>query len=695
MKAPYFKLNHEFAFQTEKPIETNDEDGLNINYFAQNLAVNIQNYFKYNHHCLTIGLIGGWGSGKTSILNLTKGHLKTSNIKIMEFNPWIYSSYNQLIEQFFDELIFQFSDGSGMAKYLNEYRLKLNKSNLVKSILPTVTSIKNPKLGNILAKTLNMDSEEKSLEKIRNNINNEIKNHKIVCIIDDLDRLNSDEINEMFKLIKIMANFNNIVYLIAFDKTIISNALDEQYGENFIDKIINVPLEVPFISQIELGSILEKELNNLSKKHEIQLDEIKLEEYLDSDYDSYTTEANNGILNFFKTIRDIKRFINILEFNLELIKNEVNFVDFIAITAIQMFKPDLYEKIRYNESLLVMCPFSKKDYTSNYELCQSEQNEFERIVDGDDNSKYILQVMFPKMRFIYDVNDPLYFSAYDASLSICHKNHFKTYFKLNPILKEINEYEISLTLDLINSKNETGLFKQFKSLDEMEKLKLLFKSLKNRTDKVTEKEFLLDAIFSFYKIFDEKRMNRIDKVLHKLCLKLIYKLDCEDRFDILRDEFASSNQLEFLFLIAFHFKSEYERNDYAHYDESLFDAAQINELETIVKDKFKVMLDVHSDYVEENLVSVLDLGGCIGLTSEIDEFIKNYLSSAENLIAFLKLFISESGEFSEREIQKLSDLINLNIVKDEIDENYDELADEIVVKKFLKGHELWLDDVID
>ena len=54
MKAPYFKLNHEFAFQTEKPIETNDEDGLNINYFAQNLAVNIQNYFKYNHHCLTI-----------------------------------------------------------------------------------------------------------------------------------------------------------------------------------------------------------------------------------------------------------------------------------------------------------------------------------------------------------------------------------------------------------------------------------------------------------------------------------------------------------------------------------------------------------------------------------------------------------------------------------------------------------------
>ena len=49
--------------------------------------------------------MGEWGSGKTSLLNLTKQNLKNSNIKIIEFNPWLYSSYNQLVEQFLDELI--------------------------------------------------------------------------------------------------------------------------------------------------------------------------------------------------------------------------------------------------------------------------------------------------------------------------------------------------------------------------------------------------------------------------------------------------------------------------------------------------------------------------------------------------------------------------------------------------------------
>ena len=56
--------------------------------------------------------MGEWGCGKTSLLNLTKLHLKDNDIKIMDFNPWMYSSYNQLVEQFFDELISQFSNDS-------------------------------------------------------------------------------------------------------------------------------------------------------------------------------------------------------------------------------------------------------------------------------------------------------------------------------------------------------------------------------------------------------------------------------------------------------------------------------------------------------------------------------------------------------------------------------------------------------
>lgn len=63
-------------------------DTLNRKNFAKSLALNIQNYFgrKDANNCLTIGLMGEWGSGKTSLLNMTEEYLKDSKIKIIKFN---------------------------------------------------------------------------------------------------------------------------------------------------------------------------------------------------------------------------------------------------------------------------------------------------------------------------------------------------------------------------------------------------------------------------------------------------------------------------------------------------------------------------------------------------------------------------------------------------------------------------------
>lgn len=697
MKSPdsHFDTNHQSFFKHEKAIDSPKDDTLNNNNFAQNLAINIQNYFKNNDQCITIGLMGDWGSGKTSILNLTKGHLKNTDIKIMEFNPWIYSSYNKLVEQFFDELISQFSGDNALKKYISQYKFKLNKSDFLKSILPTLTSIKNPELGEILGKTLNMASDETSLFKIKENINDELKNHKILCIIDDLDRLDANEIYEMFKLIKIMADFDNIVYLVAFDKNIIHDALNKHYAGNFIEKIINVPLEVPLVSQSEIRKTLEELLWGLSEKHDILLECDMLDVRLESQMD-YRSEGY-GILRYFNTLRDVKRFINILEFNIELVKNEVNFEDFIAITAIQLFNPELYEKIKSNESLLVISTFSKINYDE--EIRKKEKREFEKIVGEDENAMHLLQVLFPKILFIYGIIDDLDIPSHDEKLLICHKNHFKTYFKLNPILKEINEYEISITIDLINSKMEVELFEQFRNLEDMDKLDLFLKNLKNRVSQVSEKEFLLDVIFSFYRKYDVDNFDnghtvKMKNLLYDISLNVISQLGSENRFDILKQQFLDSNYLELLILLVLQFKKEFDL-DIEKSTESLFNGNEVTELENILKNKFTTMIDLHSDYVERNIVEMLDVGMLLGLSSEVNEYFENYISSNENLLVFLKLFISESEKFSEHEIQELSDFMDLNPIKDKIDENYDELNDEIVVEKFLKGHELWLDDAIE
>lgn len=689
---------NDFTFTTEKPIEsvTEDKKGLNINNYAEYLGKNIENYFKYNHDSITIGLMGEWGSGKTSILNLTENYLKNTNIKVMKFNPWIYSSYNQLIEQFFDELIKQFysDENYELIANMKRYWLKINKSDLAKGASIPLIATKSKTISNILNSIFKYDSEEKSLEKLKNEINNKLGDYKIVCIIDDLDRVSTTEIQEMFKLIKIMADFNNIIYILSFDKKIIAKSLDDEYidGEKYIEKIINVALDVPLATDDELINIIKEDLTTLSEKHNIKLDEDRLEDILD--YWEYETKKRYGILYFFKTIRDIKRFINLLEFNIELIKNEVNFEDFIVITAIQIFKPEAYETIKYNESLLVKYPIPKGEYLSNPEIAKSEQYEFEKIVEGDDNLKHILTNLFPKMNFIYNTKyHPDYSSECDGKLLICHPNHFKTYFKLNPIVKNITEEEITLITTYINSKKEQELLAAFKNLNETDKLNAFFKVLHNRLDKINEPEFLLKLIFSLDKKLNGEIFNNNRSTLKKICLTLIIKINSKNRFEILKNEYYNMNHLQFLFELLIHIKNH--NTVPVLKNEAILTEAEINELENIIKHKYIIMLKKHLNYVTNDLINVYELGESLNLDNEFKNAIDNLISTKEGLIEFLKSYMYlDMNSFIEYEISIASNFSNMETIKERIDENYDEIKDIFEVKKFLKEYEMWKTDNI-
>lgn len=220
-------------FKEDKDVKISG-DTLNRKNFAKSLALNIQNYFGRQdvNNCLTIGLMGEWGSGKTSLLNMTEEYLKDSKIKIIKFNPWIYSSYNQLVGQFFDELIMEFTDSRdvSLTGFLRQYKIKVNELELAKKLAVVGTSLIDSRLGSGVERILGSSSEEENLAYLKKKIDEQFTGRKVVCIIDDLDRLSKDEIAEMFKLIKIMADFKNMVYLVSFDKDVVSEALKKDYG---------------------------------------------------------------------------------------------------------------------------------------------------------------------------------------------------------------------------------------------------------------------------------------------------------------------------------------------------------------------------------------------------------------------------------------------------------------------------------
>ena len=73
-----------------------------------------------------------------------------------------------------------------------------------------------------------------------------------VVFIDDLDRLPADELQEMFRVIKSVANFPNVVYVLAYDREVVSAALDKFHpgrGELFLEKIVQMPVALPVPTQ--------------------------------------------------------------------------------------------------------------------------------------------------------------------------------------------------------------------------------------------------------------------------------------------------------------------------------------------------------------------------------------------------------------------------------------------------------------
>ncbi len=678
-------------FKEDKDVKISG-DTLNRKNFAKSLALNIQNYFGRQdvNNCLTIGLMGEWGSGKTSLLNMTEEYLKDSKIKIIKFNPWLYSSYNQLVGQFFDELIMEFTDSRdvSLTGFLRQYKIKVNELELAKKLAVVGTSLIDSRLGSGVERILGSSSEEENLAYLKKKINGQLAGRKVVCIIDDLDRLSKDEIAEMFKLIKIMADFKNMVYLVSFDKDVVSEALKEDYGgEKYIEKIINVPLYVPSIDYTELRDFLVKHFKRISRTYKKNLDIGRLNQFLD--FQPFQHGKRCGILYFFTNMRDITRFINILEFNLELIIDEVNLVDFIVITAIQVFHSEIYDKIKLNEFLLINYHYTAFDELQR-DILEIEKSEFEELVNKNENVNHILRVLFPKIGNIYKGNPSFKFNNEDfadKNLLIHHPNHFKAYFKLNSVIKELSESETDFVVDFINSRNDSGVVIQFTRLYKENKLTIFFENIKNRLDKIHKNKFFLNFLFNIETLMWEDIFFLNREEIEELCLEMIYQIGKKDRFSVLKEIYQNSNNVILLFDILDNIKMK----NYLpyNYDELILEDEEINDLTEIIKEKFNKIPN-NSFIIENKLSEVLYIGAKLNLESKNESIINNLISTSVGLLNLLNSFlpIKENSSFLLRDMEQLNEYKNIDEIKKLVD-NDDSIKDEFIVKIFLEGYDKW------
>ena len=147
---------------------------------------------------LVVGLIGSWGSGKTSFINLAKPKFKSKEVPVFEFNPWLFSGTDQLVYRFFSELSAELGEDSNLQKlagYLKRY------GDIVSPMAQSVSSLLTiPLLGLIVTFLIKVAGKKKSSSQLRNSMTEELRKRKkpIIVVLDDIDRLSGDEIRDLF-----------------------------------------------------------------------------------------------------------------------------------------------------------------------------------------------------------------------------------------------------------------------------------------------------------------------------------------------------------------------------------------------------------------------------------------------------------------------------------------------------------------
>ena len=288
---------------------------------------------------LVVGILGPWGSGKTSFINLARKHLQGAGITILDFNPWMYSGAEQLVGFFFTELSGQLKVRVGLAEVgrrLEDYGKFLPGMGWLPVMGPWMerARVAMKGLGHLFA------NRSQGLGKRRQKVANalSILEKPIAVIVDDIDRLTTSEIQDIFKLIRLTASFPNVIYIAAFDRTRIEDALTEQGipGKDYLEKILQLGIDLPAVPP----HVLDKEVFRAIT--EVLSDVDNGRRFHDTAWPDVFVEVIRPLL---RNIRDVRRYVTAIHGTVRGLDGQVALVDVLALEAIRVFLPNSFREI--------------------------------------------------------------------------------------------------------------------------------------------------------------------------------------------------------------------------------------------------------------------------------------------------------------------------------------------------------------
>jgi len=634
----------------DTPLTSKTQDTLGRDLFAKNIAKSITSYQMPDS--VVFGLYGPWGSGKTSMLNMIFEELNQENsseigISFVWFNPWIINDKEQLVKIFFQQFYTQikgvdFNNCETIRKGLEKFGTALEAC----SSIPSVGSYLN--IGGKFAKWLSI---EKSLKEQKSELDAQFRklNKKIVVFIDDIDRLADNEIQLLFQTIKLIADFPNTIYITAFDREVVENALSsvqKKNGKDYLEKIIQIGVYLPIADCSVIEQYLFTNLDNV----------IDLAKDMSFDHNHWAELYHKGLRCLFPTIRDVKRYVNSVCIALHLIIGEVNIVDYFGITALWVFFPEIFTELSKSKSALTYYG----SYSQNTQDPEKVENQaiLEGIIQKADTEnqkhvKNILLALFPQIQQYF--SNTVYTSDYDKQFAkekrICSKLFFEKYFLFSTPSGEVSQSELNSVIKL--SINPDELLEYFQQNLSTRKFRKIIDGLRLKADTLANDE-KLGIITTAVSLVESGVDNHegifdigSDLSLIFLVIDLLELLPLEEQVGVLSSELNKRNMVSAITQIVNYVEGENKNGETRILNQTSIEQlkkdcihAMCNQIETgrfiTMKNPVKLILIINEWESSVNIFQKIE--GWIG-------------NDPRRMLSFLRLFIFEqrsqtAGEYN-------------------------------------------------
>ncbi|MBU5439801.1 KAP family NTPase [Tissierella sp. MSJ-40] len=253
---------------------------------------------------LTIGLFGSWGVGKSTLLKLVEKNIKEidptrKDIVCVPLNSWMFEGYDDAKSAIMESLLRALLDNQPAFERLKDkVRALINRidfirlgATTIKHGMPLVMSAINPSVATITAAQYfsedkrteiledlkkvwkgKKDDDTTTVENIRlfrkefEELILESKIKNLVVMIDDLDRCTPERVIETLEAVKLFLSVPRTTFIIAVDTQVIKYSVEKKYpkisedtirfSDNYIEKIIQLPINIPELSETDVKNYL-------------------------------------------------------------------------------------------------------------------------------------------------------------------------------------------------------------------------------------------------------------------------------------------------------------------------------------------------------------------------------------------------------------------------------------------------------